>query len=46
MKEVQLDPKVILELIIKYSNDMELGKNIRSYYIQKLDEDKIKKAKK
>jgi hypothetical protein len=46
MKEVQLDPKVILELIIKYPNDTELGKNIRSYYIQKLEEDKIKNPKK
>jgi len=46
MKEAQLDPNVILELIIKYPNDMELGKNIRSYYIQKLEEGKIKKEKK
>ena len=42
MKEVKLDPNAILELILKYPNDMELGKNIRSYYIAKLEEDKNK----
>jgi len=31
--EVQLDPDTILELIRKYSNDDDLGKHIRAYYL-------------
>lgn len=43
MKEVKLDPKQILDLILKYPNDMELGKRIRAYYLDEADKIKEKK---
>jgi hypothetical protein len=41
-KEVKLDPKEILDLILKYPNDMELGKKIRAYYLDCVDKAKEK----
>lgn len=42
MKEVKLDPREILDLILKYPNDMELGKRIRAYYLDEVDKLKEK----
>jgi hypothetical protein len=42
-KKVKLDPKEILDLILKYPNDMELGKKIRAYYLDEANKDKEKK---
>lgn len=33
-KEINVDSKVIIELVRKYPNDMELGKQVRDYLIQ------------
>ena len=33
-KEINVDSKVIIELVKKYPNDMELGKQVRSYLNQ------------
>ncbi len=38
MKEVELDTKIILDLILKYPNDEDLGRKIRSYYLEKIEE--------
>ncbi len=38
MKEADLDTKIILDLILKYPNDEDLGKKIRSYYFKKIEE--------
>jgi hypothetical protein len=40
MQEINLDPKIVLELIHKFPNNMELGKEIRSYYLRELDKKK------
>lgn len=33
-KEINIDSKVILELVKKYPNDMDLGKEVRNYLVQ------------
>lgn len=33
-KKLNLDPKHIIDLVKKYPNDIELGKNVRSYLIE------------
>jgi hypothetical protein len=33
-KEINVDPKVIIDLIKKYPNDSDLGKKVRSYLIE------------
>ncbi len=33
-KEIIIDSKVITELVKKYPNDMDLGKQVRNYLIQ------------
>jgi len=35
-KEINVDSKVIIELVKKYPNDADLGKKVRSYLIQLL----------
>lgn len=40
MQEVLLDPKVVFDLIKNYPNDMELGKKIRTYYLEELEKQK------
>lgn len=33
-KEINVDSKVIIELVKKYPNDMDLGKEVRNYLVQ------------
>ena len=34
MKNTKIDTSVIMDLINKYPNDMELGKKIRAYFLE------------
>ena len=33
-KEINVDSKTIIDMVKKYPNDMELGKQVRNYLIQ------------
>ena len=33
MENTKIDPSVIMDLINKYPNDMELGKKVRAYFL-------------
>jgi hypothetical protein len=33
IKNINVDPKYIIDLVKKYPNDADLGKNVRSYLI-------------